>query len=56
MDDERINSRLEEELVGRASDAALETYDAAVDKDQTQAEASLAARKVYDDILAPWGL
>lgn len=51
-----INHRLQDELVDRASDASLAAYDAAVaDKTPTK-DASITARKVYEDILAPWGL
>ena len=53
---ERLNHRLQDELVDRASDAALAAYDAAVDDKTTTKDASTAARKVYEDILAPWGL
>ena len=51
-----LPGRLWEELIQRASSAALDTYDSAVEKGQTHVNASLTTRKAYDGVLAPWGL
>ena len=52
----RLHPRLIDNIVGRAIDGAIKTYDDAVEEGKTPAEASIVARKVYVDVLKPWGI
>ena len=53
---DKLPNHLGEHIGERAKDAAIATYDKAIEKNQTPTQASILAHKEFDGVLKPWDL